>query len=429
MSVPAITDAGIGGLLERLRGIPLTQPEWRQEAGRSVAASPAKLVGALPPRFPFFTGREDLLDKLAASANRQHSTVVAPDSLAGGGGVGKTELAVEFAYRSLEARRVDWAGIVVADTSSRFIDDLAALAEHLRIPQRQDGEDAQEFAGRVRVALEAEAARLVRAGGRQRRAGGTTGRAASPPRAGARRHHHPRPFVGREPGSEPAGGGRVRSRHGAGPAAPTRAKRRIGSRRSPGQLGQAWTSAIYRSLSTSLVSSCSMGTPLRSSCINCPAIRPVDGTSPSRRCGRLRRHGWSQPACRLLGLLSVTAPDRLPVGDLASVGFEPELEGPHLALATLHRWGFIEQIPTTSGPTASVHRLLQEVVRSANPEQLPQAFRDAATLLTAALPADATHPDGWVPMKALDPHISALLNRVGRGEPQRRAWHGCVAAG
>ncbi|MGB2743216.1 MAG: hypothetical protein WBC28_01955, partial [Candidatus Microthrix parvicella] len=101
VAVPAVTALGVSGLLARLRGRPLDSIGQPARVVADPPPSSAHIVGPLPPRFPYFTGRRDLLRKLAESSQRQGTTVVR-DSLAGGGGVGKTELAVEHAYELLE---------------------------------------------------------------------------------------------------------------------------------------------------------------------------------------------------------------------------------------------------------------------------------------------------------------------------------------
>lgn len=53
---------------------------------------------SIPPRNLLFTGRDELLSQLLACF--QHERVVA---LCGLGGIGKTQIALEYAYRSKEA--------------------------------------------------------------------------------------------------------------------------------------------------------------------------------------------------------------------------------------------------------------------------------------------------------------------------------------
>lgn len=55
-------------------------------------------MGQLPPCNPDFTGRVDLLERLSERL-RVGTTTVLPEALHGNGGVGKTQLAIEYAYR------------------------------------------------------------------------------------------------------------------------------------------------------------------------------------------------------------------------------------------------------------------------------------------------------------------------------------------
>ncbi|HEY3606360.1 MAG TPA: FxSxx-COOH system tetratricopeptide repeat protein [Pseudonocardiaceae bacterium] len=55
--------------------------------------------GGVPPRNPNFTGREELLEQLNQRLEPGATTAVLPQALHGLGGVGKSQLAVEYAYR------------------------------------------------------------------------------------------------------------------------------------------------------------------------------------------------------------------------------------------------------------------------------------------------------------------------------------------
>ncbi|MFC6368715.1 FxSxx-COOH system tetratricopeptide repeat protein [Nonomuraea thailandensis] len=81
----------------------------------------------IPPRLKNFTGREDLLDVLHQSISRV--TAVLPHALHGMGGVGKTQIAVEYAHRyQYEYDLVWW---VSADRPELINASLAALAPRL----------------------------------------------------------------------------------------------------------------------------------------------------------------------------------------------------------------------------------------------------------------------------------------------------------
>jgi tetratricopeptide (TPR) repeat protein len=84
--------------------------------------------GQVPPRNKNFTGREDLLDQLTASLDGQ-VTAVLPHALHGGGGVGKTQVAIEYAYRKAPSYDVVWW--IPADQPSLILGALAGLTPHL----------------------------------------------------------------------------------------------------------------------------------------------------------------------------------------------------------------------------------------------------------------------------------------------------------
>ncbi|MEV0660045.1 FxSxx-COOH system tetratricopeptide repeat protein [Actinomadura luteofluorescens] len=87
--------------------------------------------GRIPTRNINFTGRETLLDALEESISGQ-PTVVVPHALHGFGGVGKTQMAVEYAYRHRDKYELVWW--VPADQPMFVRSSLAALATELGFP-------------------------------------------------------------------------------------------------------------------------------------------------------------------------------------------------------------------------------------------------------------------------------------------------------
>jgi tetratricopeptide (TPR) repeat protein len=83
-------------------------------------------------RNPHFTGREKLLDVIHASLSSGQRTVLTL-AITGLGGVGKTQLALEYAYRHNEEYRVVWW--IRSEQPSTLADDFAALAVALQLPQ------------------------------------------------------------------------------------------------------------------------------------------------------------------------------------------------------------------------------------------------------------------------------------------------------
>ncbi|GAA1748549.1 FxSxx-COOH system tetratricopeptide repeat protein [Nonomuraea sp. AD125B] len=95
--------------------------------------------GKVPPRNKNFTGREELLEKLRAgmtAGTTGQVTVVLPQvlphALHGLGGVGKTQMAVEYAYRY--GNEYDLVWWISADQRVLIRSSLAALAPHLELP-------------------------------------------------------------------------------------------------------------------------------------------------------------------------------------------------------------------------------------------------------------------------------------------------------
>ncbi|GAA4236103.1 hypothetical protein GCM10022254_44930 [Actinomadura meridiana] len=86
---------------------------------------------AIPPRNKNFTGRTDLLARLHEGlANRV--TAVVPHALHGLGGVGKTQMAVEYAYRYRAEYDLVWW--IPADQPVLVRSSLASLAPKLNLP-------------------------------------------------------------------------------------------------------------------------------------------------------------------------------------------------------------------------------------------------------------------------------------------------------
>jgi Tfp pilus assembly protein PilF len=100
-----------------------------------------------PPRNPAFTGRAEVLEELG---QRLAAGPVAVVAVRGLGGVGKSQLALEYAYRMCESGRYELAGWVRADSAVTLAEDLAAMAPLLGLPA--DG-PAGEVAASVVTAL------------------------------------------------------------------------------------------------------------------------------------------------------------------------------------------------------------------------------------------------------------------------------------
>jgi tetratricopeptide (TPR) repeat protein len=85
--------------------------------------------GEIPPKNLLFTGRTELLDQLSDRLSDGGATVVLPAALHGMGGIGKTQIAVEYIYRHLDDYDIVWW--IQAGQTSQVRKALAELAEQL----------------------------------------------------------------------------------------------------------------------------------------------------------------------------------------------------------------------------------------------------------------------------------------------------------
>jgi tetratricopeptide (TPR) repeat protein/transcriptional regulator with XRE-family HTH domain len=129
-----------GTIVEQLR------PEQERTEAESTPLCPALSLAPCPhvwnvphQRNPFFTGREDVLRRLYELLHETNSVVaVTQHALCGLGGIGKTQTALEYAYRYGEQyQAVLW---VKADSRENLVSDVLSLATLLHLPER-DGHD------------------------------------------------------------------------------------------------------------------------------------------------------------------------------------------------------------------------------------------------------------------------------------------------
>ncbi|TWV32118.1 tetratricopeptide repeat protein [Streptomyces misionensis] len=84
-----------------------SMPTPRQETVEGERTAQPRVWGNLPPRNPNFTGRDALLELLDHRL-REGTTTVLPEAIHGMGGVGKTQLAIEYAYRHQSEYDIVW---------------------------------------------------------------------------------------------------------------------------------------------------------------------------------------------------------------------------------------------------------------------------------------------------------------------------------
>lgn len=105
-------------------------------AGPPVSTVP--LMRSLPyPRNPFFLGREDLLAQLHRQLHAGQPLALAhPPALSGLGGVGKTQVALEYAYRyAQDYQAVLW---MRADSRDALVAGFLEVAHILNLPEREE---------------------------------------------------------------------------------------------------------------------------------------------------------------------------------------------------------------------------------------------------------------------------------------------------
>jgi tetratricopeptide (TPR) repeat protein len=95
-------------------------------------AEALRIWSGVPLRNSSFTGREVLLSTLRKALDRQSKASVLPHALHGLGGVGKTQLAVEFAYRYAERYDVVWW--IPAENQTLVLQSLRDLGKRLGTP-------------------------------------------------------------------------------------------------------------------------------------------------------------------------------------------------------------------------------------------------------------------------------------------------------
>jgi hypothetical protein len=106
-------------------GVEVTAVE--QVERRKALASP--VFGGVPPRNVNFTGRVDLLRELERRLVRGGTAAVLPETLHGMGGVGKSHLAIEYAYRNRANFDLIWW--VPAERSVKIVNSLVELGQRL----------------------------------------------------------------------------------------------------------------------------------------------------------------------------------------------------------------------------------------------------------------------------------------------------------
>lgn len=117
--------------------------------GQDQETGPA-VWGNVPPRNPVFTGRRELLTRLEGRLRTESVAAVLPQALHGMGGVGKSQIAIEYAYRHRSDYDVIWW--VPSEQPSQILASLIELGNRLGLDV---GMEANTAVPRVRAALRA----------------------------------------------------------------------------------------------------------------------------------------------------------------------------------------------------------------------------------------------------------------------------------
>jgi NB-ARC domain len=113
-------------------GTPVAQHGDDEKNGSPIAhIGTLTLVRHVPyPRNPHFTGRSEVIARLQEELQSGQAAAVT-QAIAGLGGIGKTQLALEYCYRQAASYQVVWW--IRAESKETRIADLAALAERLKL--------------------------------------------------------------------------------------------------------------------------------------------------------------------------------------------------------------------------------------------------------------------------------------------------------
>ncbi|MFF2731667.1 FxSxx-COOH system tetratricopeptide repeat protein [Streptomyces sp. NPDC058008] len=134
-----------------------TEPDARRVDERTHATAPElrfvrtgqpKIMGNVPPKNPNFTGRESLLAAVERQLREDETTAVLPHALHGMGGVGKSQIAVEYVYRHSGEFNVIWW--IPSEQENLILGALGDLARSLGL---EVGPQANAAVPAVREAL------------------------------------------------------------------------------------------------------------------------------------------------------------------------------------------------------------------------------------------------------------------------------------
>jgi tetratricopeptide (TPR) repeat protein/transcriptional regulator with XRE-family HTH domain len=380
----------------------------------SSTTGPAPPISNLPPRNPNFTGRDDLLSQLERSLNTEQATaVVAAHGL---GGVGKSQLAMEYAHRHQADYDLMWW--VPSETSLLVATSLAALASRLGLANDAQQEDQiaavlAELARRARWLIVYDNAEQPTDLTGLRPAGGAghvliTSRnpawrgIATPIAVDVLTNHEAAAFLLRRTGeSDRAAASTLAEQLGGLPLALEQAAAYTE------QVGLSLTGYLdrYRQHHTQLLG---RGAP-----IDYPAtvvttwrlnIAQVSAASPAAAY-LLQLCAFLAPEAIPLDLLAAD-PTQLPTDLAVAIGNELALDE---ALGILYRYSLI----ACDQPGLRMHRLVQTALRTdLDPDQTAEAAERAVRLVKAAFPDEPWRPATWPQCGTLLPHALSSISHA-----------------
>ncbi|HEX5198830.1 MAG TPA: FxSxx-COOH system tetratricopeptide repeat protein [Actinoplanes sp.] len=120
--------------------VPATQGDTSEEIGDDMApVADRKLIheklpqvwGDVPQRNPDFTGREEFLETLHRELSERRQTAVLPQAIHGMGGVGKSQIAIEYVHR--HSQEFDLVWWIPAEETGQILTSLTKLAQRLKL--------------------------------------------------------------------------------------------------------------------------------------------------------------------------------------------------------------------------------------------------------------------------------------------------------
>ena len=113
------------------------KPEPQKKETETTQTHPSETIRNVPPRNPFFTGREQLLEDLHHHLGQATTTALTqPPAITGLGGIGKTQVAIEYAHRYHdEYRYVLWVNAASLET---LIEGFVSIARLVGLPGKDE---------------------------------------------------------------------------------------------------------------------------------------------------------------------------------------------------------------------------------------------------------------------------------------------------